>query len=72
MGAMDEATGEIDLSVIKEATIGTSTLSDEMKQSAMATFDECMAAPLPSPWSPLHYKQEEIPGKYLTIVYHLL
>jgi len=63
MGAMDEATGEIDLSVIKEATIGTSTLSDEMKQSAMATFDECMAAPLPSPWSPLHYKQEEIPER---------
>jgi len=68
MEAMDEVTGKIDLNAFKEATIGTSTLSDANKQSAVNTFDGCLVAPLPTPYSPFHYKQENIPERMKKII----
>lgn len=62
MEQINAATDEIDTKAMKESIIGSSTLSDAEKQSAMKTFDDCVAAPVPTPYSSFHYKNDQIPS----------
>jgi len=65
--AINAATDEIDTKAMKESIIGSSTLSDAEKQSAMKTFDDCVAAPVPTPYSSFHYKNDQIPTSFKEI-----
>merc|ERR1711911_297810 len=69
LGATDGKTDKIDMKVLKEAIFGSSTLSDALKQSAMDTFDGCMAASPPTPYSFFFYKNDQMPAtmeKYIS------
>jgi len=59
--AMDAAK-KIDLEAMKKFALDLTTLTDQQKAAAGATFDGCMSTKYPSPYTPLHYKPENLPA----------
>ena len=62
---IDEASGQIDFAQFKEAAIRSCTLSDDLKDAALATFDQCTTAAVPSPYFSLHFQRQNVPGSVL-------
>ena len=57
-----DAAKKIDLEAMKKFALDLTTLTDQQKAAAGATFDGCMSTKYPSPYTPLHYKPENLPG----------
>merc|ERR1712071_18746 len=61
LDVIDEASGQIDFAQFKEAAIRSCTLSDDLKDAALATFDQCTTAAVPSPYFSLHFQRQNVP-----------